>query len=73
MPDFEYQNIFCTTSGTIPFSASTTIDITSSTLPGVENGFTYGEILQTYFLFILACTQIAVFLWFWLRGIKVKH
>jgi hypothetical protein len=44
---------------------------TTSTI-GIYNGFTYGEIMATFFLFMIFVILVYAFIFFWIKGLRVK-
>ena len=65
--NFAFSSSTCITTES---TASSTIS--SSTAPLVYNGFTYGEIVATTFLFLIFITLAFRFIFEWMRGIKIK-
>lgn len=52
--NFQYKDITCQTQ-------TDNVLLSSTTSAGVANGFTYGEIITTLFLFVFLCIAILVF------------
>jgi len=69
--NFAFSSSTCYTSGALDVNSSSTT-ISSSTAPLVYNGFTYGEIVATTFLFLIFITLAFRFIFEWIRGIKIK-
>lgn len=59
---FQFSNATCTTI----YANSTSTDIS------VYNGFSYGDIVNSLFLFLIATAIIYGFIWFSINKIKVK-
>lgn len=58
-------------SGTI--TCATVYAQSSSTDPYFYGGFTYGEIVITAFLFVIMLVACYQFLWFSVKGVKIKQ
>jgi len=54
------------------FYGSSSVEIASSSLPSVSGGFTYGEQIQTTFLFIIMVLLVYRTLRDWVRGVKIQ-
>jgi len=57
---------------TIAFSSST-CSTTTSSVPAVANGFTYGEVVISVLLFLIFCSALYWPFFFWTAGMKIKN
>jgi hypothetical protein len=63
-------------SGAFQFGSSTCQTLygqSTSTDPSYYNGFTYGEIIISVFLLILAIIVLYGFFWFSVKGVKIRQ
>jgi hypothetical protein len=63
-------------SGAFQFGSSTCFTIygqSTSTDPSYYNGFTYGEIIISTFLLMIAITILYSFFWFSVKGFRVRQ
>lgn len=63
--DWEYSSINCT--------ATSTEEQSTSTIQSIENGFTYGEIVISFFLMSIFFVMFFSALFFAVRGIRIKN